>query len=721
MDSWDPTEKQAEFLAADEDEVLYGGAAGGGKSDAMLVDALGLQQGAVSNLNYRALLLRKTFPQLRKLLDRAQQLYPRVAPGAIFYDRPWTEWRFPVGAKIIFGACDRDVDVHDYQGHEFQYIGVDELGHYGTPYVWDYLSSRLRTADPALACYMRASCNPGPKWIQERFGIADAGTSCSTQITVQLEDGRTVTKRLRYIQSLLRDNPYLARDGQYEANLARLPNAEREALLHGRWGVIEVPGAIYRDELTQAREGKRITGVPYDKAALVNTYWDIGVGSAMQVLCAQRVGREWHWINHYVGTAGNAPEAAAWLKATGYAFGEHYLPHDARARESGSGSTFQEVLLQLGLRSRVLPMLGVEEGITALKLVFPQVWVDAGNCAELLRSLMHYRRDWKDKQGQFAQPVHDWACLKGDTKLLTRHGMCQIMDLPEKGEVMTQCGWKQYTNPHVTRRAAPLVEVRFSDGYTVRCTPEHRFLTASGWKFAAWLRKSTPIQSYWTRSLSTSMADSIGYGQASITTRAAARASTALYGLKLSALFLQAVISITEMATREITPSPILNACRAASIYPERGTRPKILARIASRMRRAPPLPLGTAQKLVGSGIVATHDGRRTGPNGSASRAHASAAARRLIVWCVRKLGRRNTVAPIARPLHIVGVVVLNETADVWCLTVPDAGHFALANGAIVHNSHGADTARYFAVASRQTGEEYSSLNLPTMKFPKGL
>ena len=65
MDSWDPTEKQAEFLAADEDEVLYGGAAGGGKSDAMLVDALGLQQGAVSNLNYRALLLRKSFPQLR--------------------------------------------------------------------------------------------------------------------------------------------------------------------------------------------------------------------------------------------------------------------------------------------------------------------------------------------------------------------------------------------------------------------------------------------------------------------------------------------------------------------------------------------------------------------------------------------------------------------------------------------------------------------------------
>src|SRR5579871_479220 len=147
MDSWRPSAKQAEFLAAGEDEVLYGGAAGGGKSDALLIDALGLQQRAIANPNYRALIIRQTFPQLRKLFDRAHQLYPCVAPGAEFYERPWIEWRFPAGAKIIFGSCERDVDVHDFQGQEFQWIGIDELGHYSSPYVWEYLSSRLRTAD----------------------------------------------------------------------------------------------------------------------------------------------------------------------------------------------------------------------------------------------------------------------------------------------------------------------------------------------------------------------------------------------------------------------------------------------------------------------------------------------------------------------------------------------------------------------------------------------
>src|SRR5579859_8193971 len=274
MDSWRPSAKQAEFLAAGEDEVLYGGAAGGGKSDALLIDALGLQQRAIANPNYRALIIRQTFPQLRKLFDRAHQIYPGVAPGAEFYERPWIEWRFPAGAKIIFGSCERDVDVHDFQGQEFQWIGIDELGHYSSPYVWEYLSSRLRTADPSLRCYMRATCNPGPKWIQERWGIADDGHSCNASTSIALADGRLIVKRLRFIQALLRDNPYLATDGQYEAQLQRLPPAERAALLEGRWGVVDVPGAVYRDEITAARGEKRITGVPYDRAALVHTYWD---------------------------------------------------------------------------------------------------------------------------------------------------------------------------------------------------------------------------------------------------------------------------------------------------------------------------------------------------------------------------------------------------------------------------------------------------------------
>ena len=88
---WAPTPKQAEFLAASEDEVLYGGAAGSGKSDALVIDALGGQCGAVQLPEYRALLLRRTFPELREIVDRTQASYPKVIPGAVYVE---PEWRF---------------------------------------------------------------------------------------------------------------------------------------------------------------------------------------------------------------------------------------------------------------------------------------------------------------------------------------------------------------------------------------------------------------------------------------------------------------------------------------------------------------------------------------------------------------------------------------------------------------------------------------------------
>src|SRR6185437_15481977 len=234
---------------------------------------------------------------------------------------------------------ERDVDVHNYQGHEFQWIGIDELGHYSSPYVWEYLTSRLRSSDPELKCYMRATCNPGPKWIQERWGIPDSGENALTSNTVTLTDGRKITKRLRFIQALLRDNPYLATDGSYEAQLQRLPPAERAALLEGRWGVVDVPGAIYRDVLAEAREQKRIGSIPYDKAAPVHTYWDIGIADATSIWCVQRIGREWHVIDYYEARDKAAADHAGWLKSRGYVYGEHYLPHDAEARERGTGMT----------------------------------------------------------------------------------------------------------------------------------------------------------------------------------------------------------------------------------------------------------------------------------------------------------------------------------------------------------------------------------------------
>ena len=141
---WRPQPRQAAFMRRSEDEALYGGAAGGGKSDALVIEALR----QVDVPNYRALILRKTFPQLRELIDKTMQYYKPVFPKAR-YNASNHCWTFPSGAKIYFGSMFRAQDKYNYQGQQFDFIGVDELTHF-TWEEYSYLMSRNRPSGPGV-------------------------------------------------------------------------------------------------------------------------------------------------------------------------------------------------------------------------------------------------------------------------------------------------------------------------------------------------------------------------------------------------------------------------------------------------------------------------------------------------------------------------------------------------------------------------------------------
>ena len=228
---WQPQARQAEFLARGEYEALYGGAAGGGKSEAAVMLPL-LQVGIP---HFRALILRKTYPQLSELIDKSRAYYPRAFPGAK-YNESRHYWQFPSGAKVWFGAMHGRDDRENYRGRQFDLIIFDELTHF-TFEEYSFMFARNRPGGPGTKVCIRATTNPGGighGWVKKRFiDPAPPLTPITEELTV---DGRILTRSRIFVPATVYDNRILLQnDPGYLANLAMLPEAERRAQLDGSW------------------------------------------------------------------------------------------------------------------------------------------------------------------------------------------------------------------------------------------------------------------------------------------------------------------------------------------------------------------------------------------------------------------------------------------------------------------------------------------------------
>jgi len=219
-----PTPKQEEFLALNSKEAFYGGAAGGGKSDALLMAALQY----ITVPGYSALILRKTYTDLslpEALMDRAQEWLHNT-------DARWSEkdkqWMFPNEATLNLGYMESENNKYRYQSSAFQFVGYDEVTQFPeSQYL--YLFSRLRGLKGMnVPLRMRSASNPGNvghDWIKQRF----------------INPGR---EDRPYIRALLQDNPFLNRE-EYRDSLSQLDPITREQLLNGDWDVVQ-EGAMFK-------------------------------------------------------------------------------------------------------------------------------------------------------------------------------------------------------------------------------------------------------------------------------------------------------------------------------------------------------------------------------------------------------------------------------------------------------------------------------------------
>lgn len=401
MAHWKPQKKQIAALSRTEDEVLYGGARGGGKTDAgqawLTYD--------IGNPRYRALVVRRNADDLRDWVDRARRMY--LPTKAEFAGNP-AEIKFPSGAIIRTGHLKDENAYSKYQGHEYQKILIEELTHIPRESDYEKLLGSCRSTVPDIFPQVFATTNPdgpGYQWVKERWMIPDEPKDT---VLTELPDGR---KRV-FIPATVEDNPVLiTADPGYVKYLESMKDEDlRKAWREGSWAGVQVQGAYYREQINQARRENRITNVPYEQGLPVYTWWDLGIGDSTAIVFFQKYGKEWRWIDTYEAEGEGLQHYAQVLQNKGYVYGEHYFPHDVEVRELGSGKSRRETLESLGIRVNIVPKLSIDDGIQAVRTRLNQVWMDEEKNKDAIRALSSYRKEFDEKHGTYKdKPLHDWS------------------------------------------------------------------------------------------------------------------------------------------------------------------------------------------------------------------------------------------------------------------------------------------------------------------------
>ena len=267
---------QTMFMASSADIIIYGGAAGGGKTYALLLEALRHKDVK----GFGAVIFRHNYNQITAeggLWDASQKIFRQV-PDAHPRKSPKLHWRFDGGSKLNFAHIEREEDLQSWQGTEIAYIGFDELTHF-TKHQFLYMLSRNRSTC-GVKPYMRATCNPdADSWVAEFiswwinqdtgypipersgqirwmvnindvvswFDTKEQGVKFALEQGIKLDTAEKLPKSVTFIASKLDDNKILMEsDPGYIANLLAMAEVDKERLLNGNWKVKPASGMYFK-------------------------------------------------------------------------------------------------------------------------------------------------------------------------------------------------------------------------------------------------------------------------------------------------------------------------------------------------------------------------------------------------------------------------------------------------------------------------------------------
>lgn len=175
-------------------------------------------------------------------------------------------------------------------------------------------------------------------------------------------------------------------------------------------------GSYYSTQLQRADKEGRICKVPHDAKLPVMTFWDLGIGDGLSIWFVQAFNRELRVIDYEEDRGLGLDKWAKIIKEKPYVYAEHYLPHDGNVRDLGTGKTRVETLEDLGIKPVVIvTKLPVDDGIHAVRSIFPRCWFDEERTSKGLDALGAYKKQWDEKKQEFKQkPLHDWSSHGSD-------------------------------------------------------------------------------------------------------------------------------------------------------------------------------------------------------------------------------------------------------------------------------------------------------------------
>jgi predicted phage terminase large subunit-like protein len=485
-----PFSNQLAFLRSNRREILYGGAARGGKSVSML--AAGSQY--VDCPGYNAVIIRKTYQEL----DKADGLIP--LSKSWFYNKPgvhWNDklkqWDFPSGATLSFAYLESPDDIYKFQGLSFQFIGFDEVvQHMESNY--KFLFSRLvRTEEQkkqGIPLRVRCTANPGGTghlWVYNRFinkknriNIMKETKEMICQVE-QIQEEDITDAMLKefmpyFIPSKMFDNPYVDRKS-YMANLYTLDPVSREQLLNGNWE-IKAPGNMFNRDWF---EFCRRTDVPGDLFKI--RYWDLaattnpeGDATATCHMGFSKSKNSFYIFDFHLYHL-TPKEIEDRLRSFAEDEPETTVMMEREPGAAGKNNTdnFKRKIVPVGVRFKEDKVSGPKE--ERARHVSAAAEKGLVYIITKKRENQWVEPDWyQDVMAQleaFPDGDHDDACISGGMRVVTDRGKLPIVNVKPGDKVFTRDGFKTVLDCGMTSPSADVVRITTRNGVLI-CTPNHR-------------------------------------------------------------------------------------------------------------------------------------------------------------------------------------------------------------------------------------------------------